>query len=38
MDNPEKLLTQGTQNEEKTQQKYNIICVDTTIRKQTQIT
>jgi hypothetical protein len=34
MDNPEKLATMGTQ-AEKT---HNTICVDTTIRKQTQIT
>ena len=34
MDNPEKLATQITQDEEK----QNTICVSITIRKQTQIT
>jgi len=27
MDNPEKLATQGTQDEEKTKQKHNTICL-----------
>ena len=39
MDNPEKLATQGTQDEDK-QNKFNTTqyALDTTIRKQTQIT
>ena len=37
MDNPEKLLTQGTEEEEKTKQKHNTTqyVLDTTNRKQT---
>ena len=37
IDNPEKLATQGTQDEDK-QNKNTKYVVDTTIRKQTQIT
>ena len=42
MDNPEKLATYGTQDEEKQNERHNAICVghhyalDTTMRKQTQ--
>ena len=35
MDNPDKLATEDTQDEEK--QNKNTICIGTTIRKQTQI-
>ena len=38
MDNPEKLATQGTQDEDKQNKKHNTIYMDTTIRKPTQIT
>ena len=38
MDHPEKLATYGIQDEEKTKQKHNAICLKTTMRKQTQIT
>ena len=37
MDNPEKLATYGTQNEEKQNQNAIQYVFDTTIRKQTQI-
>ena len=38
MDNPEKLATQGTQDEEKQSKNTAQYVLDTTIRKQTQIT
>ena len=38
MDNPEKLATQGTQDEEKQNNNTTQYVLDTTIRKQTQIT
>ena len=38
MDNPEKLATQGTQDEEKQNKNTAQYALDTTIRKQTQIT
>jgi hypothetical protein len=37
MDNPEKLATQGTQDEEQQNNKTTQYVLDTTIRKQTQI-
>ena len=38
MDNPEKLATQGTQNEEKPNKNTTQYALDTTIPKETQIT
>ena len=38
MENPEKLATQGTQDEEKQNKNTTQHVLDTTIRKQTQIT
>jgi hypothetical protein len=38
MDNPEKLATSGTQDEEKQNKNTTQYVMDTTIRKQTQIT
>jgi hypothetical protein len=38
MDNPEKLATQGTQDEEKQNNNTTQYVLNTTIRKQTQIT
>ena len=38
MDNPEKLATQGTQDEEKQNKNTILYVLDTNIRKQTQIT
>ena len=38
MDNPKKLATQGTQDEEKQNKNTTQYELDTTIRKQTQIT
>ena len=38
MDSPEKLVTQGTQDEEKQNKTTTQYALDTTIRKQTQIT
>jgi hypothetical protein len=38
MDNPEKLVTQGTQDEEKQNKNTTQYVLDTIIRKQTQIT
>ena len=38
MDNPEKLATQGIQDEEKHNKNTTQYVLDTTIRKQTQIT
>ena len=38
MDDPEKLTTQGTQDEEKKQKNTTQYVLDTTMRKQTQIT
>ena len=38
MDNPEKLATQGKQEEEKQNKNTTQYVLDTTIRKQTQIT
>ena len=38
MDNPEKLATQGTQEEEKQQKTTTQFALDTNMRKQTQIT
>ena len=38
MDNPEKLATQGTQDEEKQNKNTTQYVIDTIIRKQTQIT
>jgi hypothetical protein len=35
--NPEKLATQGTQNEDKQSKKHNTKCVGHTMRTQTQI-
>jgi hypothetical protein len=37
MDNPEKLATRGTQDEEKQNKNTTEYALDTTIRKQTQI-
>ena len=38
MDNPEKMVTYGTQNDEKQTENTTQYVLDTTIRKQTQIT
>ena len=38
MNNPEKLATQGTQDEDKQNKNITQYVLDTTIRKQTQIT
>ena len=38
MDNPEKLSTQGTQDDDKQNKNTTQYALDTTIRKQTQIT
>ena len=38
MDNPEKLATQGAQDEEKQHKNTTQYVLDTTVRKQTQIT
>ena len=38
MDNPEKLVTQGTQDKEKQNKNTTQYVLDTTMRKQTQIT